>query len=169
MEVRSYADLLAWIQDHENMRPGATIILDGESGSGKTRLAMYVAKAIGAARVSTDCYVLPDRSGPYIERLATEYLIDDFEKYKNAMPYLVVEGICIRDTMNRVGRRWEVAIYVKKKSCSGLWHFEHHLKEFTNGNPFDGDEVEPFRSDYEYHGRVLPHKHPDITYTRVVD
>ena len=145
------------------------VSVDGASHSGKTTVAMKLARDLRGVRVSSDCYVKADSSGAYLGRLALDFLADDLMRLKEVFPILFFEGICVRDVLEKLGIEAALSIYIKKIATSGLWHFDFDLESFANGSAAQLYEDEPFRSDYEYHYRVRPHESSDVTYVRVAD
>ena len=168
MESQNYDELLQHIQQN-NFASSDLILIDGATGSGKTHLAMQLSKDLSGIRVSTDCYILPEIGGSYLNRLAFEFMSDDLTRLQKVMPMIIFEGICARDVMEKLNSNWNFSIYLKKIANSGLWHFEYNLEEFQNGNKMSEDNPEPFKSDYEYHGRIQPHLNSDFTFVRIDD
>lgn len=166
MESQNYDELLQQIRQNHFVN-GDLILIDGATGSGKTHLAMQLSKDLSGIRISTDCYTLPEKGGSYLNRLAFEFISDDLFRLQKIMPVIIFEGICARDVMEKLNSNWKFSIYLKKIANSGLWHFEYNLEEFQNGNTMPEDNEEPFKSDYEYHGRVQPHLNSDFTYVRI--
>ena len=79
----------------------------------------------------------------------------------------IVEGICLRDVLARVGVRPALFVYLKRIGGNGLWYDGLDLEAFEIGQPTAGGIDEPHRSDFEYHVRVRPHERADLIYERV--
>jgi hypothetical protein len=81
-------------------------------------------------------------------------------------PFVIVEGICLRDTLARVGRSTDLSIYVKcVTSISGLWHDGFNLEDYERDSTTA--QRRPHLDDLEYHARVRPHEHSDLFLVRV--
>lgn len=130
---------------------------------------MRLAKDLGGVRVSLDCYVRAGVGGYYVDRLETEFLADDIGRFKKLFPLILVEGICVREALERLRFAWLAAIYVKQLATNGLWHFSLHLEDFAAEKALHEDKVEPFRSDYDYHLRYKPHEVADFIHVRIAD
>jgi len=75
----------------------------------------------------------------------------------------IVEGICLRDVLSRVGIAPARFVYVKRTSSTGLWHDEFHLEDFEAGNcKFEIEEIH--LSDFKYHQSKRPHEQADLIY-----
>lgn len=159
MESQNYDKLLKQIRQNDFVC-GDIILIDGATGSGKTHLAMQLSKDLSGIRISTDCYILQEKYGSYLNRLAFEFISDDLFRLQKVMPVIIFEGICARDVMEKLNSNWKFSIYLKQIANSGIWHFEHNLEGFQSGE--DTPEFE--RSDFEYHDRVQPHLNSDFTY-----
>lgn len=165
---QAYTEILASIGQQQRVG-SSVVVVDGASGSGKTALARRLAKDLAGGRISTDCYVVAGTEGSYLERLDLEFLSDDLRKFQRVFPFVIFDGICARDLLNRFEVRWAHSVYVKKLASNGLWHFNFHVEDFEAGTLHEEDQMEPFRSDYEYHSRVRPHESADFMFTRVAD
>ena len=167
-ESTSYEELREWIRG-KHLTHGELAVIDGATGSGKTKLVMRLAKDLGGVRVSLDCYVRAGTDGYFVDRLMSEFLADDIGRFRKLFPLVLVEGICVREALERLGVSWAATIYVKQLATNGLWHFQLHLEDFASGNALREDEVVPFRSDYDYHLRHRPHEAADFIHVRVAD
>jgi hypothetical protein len=167
-ESGSYDQLHQWLQAFQFSK-GEVVIIDGESGSGKSSLAMRLAKDFRAARISLDCYVRSGISGYYVDLLEHEYLKEDIQRFGNFFPVLIIEGICVQDVLQRYGLTWSAAIYVKKVSSNEMWHFGLNLDDFISDRPQPVKIPEPFISDFKYHAKYKPHQKAGFIYIRISD
>ena len=85
---------------------GEIVVVDGGTGSGKTSVVMRFAKDLGGVRVSLECYVRAGVGGYYVDRLETEFLADDIGRFKKLFPLILVEGICVREALERLRFAW---------------------------------------------------------------
>ena len=118
-ESSSYDELRDWLSA-SRFTSGEIVVVDGGTGSGKTSVVMRLAKDLGGVRVSLDCYVRAGVGGYYVDRLETEFLADDINRFKKLFPLILVEGICVRETLERLHFSWSATIYVKQLATNGL-------------------------------------------------
>ncbi len=163
-----YIEAREWLRS-AGYSSGEVIVIDGATGSGKTNLAMRLAKDLGAVRVSLDYYLHAGTAGYYVDRLKQEFLSDDIVRFRRSFPFVLVEGICVREALNRIEQPWTTSIYVKQIGSNELWHFLFHLEDFKNRESEPEDLEEPFHSDYTYHAHYCPHENANFTYVRVAD
>jgi len=171
---------------------GSLITVDGMDGSGKTYLAKALADKLRYRYVEIDRF-LNQKQGSFLDQIRYDELGDALQQV-HAGSNAVVEGCCIQEVMNRVGRVPELKIYVKKievKQVDGQrierWTDGNFLTEY--GNPQDAlaGEEEALR-EYQtlfseeqgqadilsclrkelihYHFEHLPHETADLIFAR---
>jgi len=152
-------DLVARI---EHLPRPAVIGVEGFSGSGKTRLADDLAARLSATALHLDRFLPAPAGGPqpYVERLDLPALAAAL----TTDPVAIVEGICLRDALERIGIALDFAVYVKRVSPQGVWNDGHNMDDFRAGR--DTVTREPERSDMLYHCAREPHKLADCVLER---
>jgi uridine kinase len=153
------ADLVVRI---EHLPLPAVIGVEGFTGSGKSHLADDLAARLSATAVHLDSFLPAPAGGsqPYVERLDLPALAAALQ----ADPVVVVEGICLRDALDRIGGALDFAVYVRRISTVGLWHDGLDMDDFEAGQTVTRDE--PERSDMLYHCARRPHTLADCVIDR---
>lgn len=137
--------------------------IDGFCGAGKTHLSNAIQTLIGCPSIDTDDFVLiKDSNLDYAEILDLRAIDKALNEDK-----IVICGICLKGILNKIGRKADITIYVKKVSENGLWHEGLNFEEFEEGT-YPVKLNEPDLSVYKYHSRHRPHENADIIYERVV-
>lgn len=133
--------------------------------SGKSHLANQLAEAVGWGVVHTDDHLLQsdDEQLSYPGRVNYASLAAAVDALKE-QPFLV-EGICLRHVLAKLGVSCSVFIYVKRISPVGLWQDGFHLEDFE-GNP-NNEPHEAHRSDLRYHATERPHEQATFVFARV--
>jgi hypothetical protein len=138
------------------------LAVEGASLSGKTTLAGRIADRPDAIRMSTDCFRVAGRLGEtYTEGLDLRYLRADVEKLRERFALVVIEGICLRDTVEAVGLAVDRWIYVKRLSHLGVWNDDPDL-EVIEQPPDHGVGALIDWWSHEYHLRSRPHVKADV-------
>jgi hypothetical protein len=152
-------DLVARI---EHLPLPRVIGVEGFSGSGKSRLADDLAARLSATAVHLDRFLPPPAGGPqpYVERLDLPALAAAL----TSDPVVIVEGICLRDTLERIGVALHFVVYLKRVSAVGLWHDGLGMEDFEAGR--ETITHEPERSDMLYHCARGPHTLADYVLER---
>ena len=137
--------------------------VEGASGSGKTSLAKLVATEPAHA-ISTDAYYETGVKGQkYLDGIKLETLSEDLRKSISAYERVVVEGICLRDTLAKVGVSPNLFIYCKRISSAGIWNddpqFHSPISEVAKCTQGLIDCWS-----HEYHVESEPHLVADIVY-----
>jgi hypothetical protein len=156
------------ITDYNALRPrirasgvNAVVGIEGFCGSGKSYLADRLGRdLIESVVVHTDDYATgDDETVPYVDRI-------DYRRLRHAVSsasgMVIVDGICLRPIMRRLGLTPALFVYVKCISVTGLWHDGLHLEDFAD-DPRN-QHHEPHRSDFRYHSDERPHERADIAY-----
>lgn len=149
--------------------PGMIAALEGFSGSGKSTLADELGARVPAIVIHLDDFLREVATPrPYAECLDLEELRKQLHGRNRNIPALV-EGICLRDVMQRLDVVPTTFLYLRRVSPNGLWYDGLRLQEYMAGQRMAEDEEEPYRSDIEYHARALPHELCDMRIYRVAD
>ncbi len=178
-EFHDYDQLLRDLRTTVPLRSPRNIGVEGFMSAGKSCLAKRLAADLCCGLVETDKssikQLYPDRFAednednkdqPYLECLDLAVLAERLADELDHHSFVIVEGICLRDTLVRVGRSADLFVYVKRVSRnSGLWHDSFHIEDYeedptTSPNGLHRDEL-------EYHARVRPHEHADFVWFRV--
>ena len=143
----------------------AIIGLEGHSGAGKSMLAAALARACDAVVVSTDAFVdTKPNANTYLEYLSLDRLAAALTDALAGGDTVLVEGICLRDTLRALGVVPELYVYVKRITPAGLWADDpDNLSE--HGEPL---AFLPWvdRQSVRYHLCEAPLAHADFVYER---
>jgi hypothetical protein len=142
--------------------------VEGFTGSGKSKLSNDLGRDLEATVVHTDEFVVPgDESLPYPDRLDYGRLTTEITLAKSTRSLIIVEGICLRDVLERLRLSADLFVYVKRVANNGLWHDGLHLEDFEAGNGIEENREEPHRSDFTYHAAMRPHEHANLLFERI--
>lgn len=101
--------------------PLLVVAIEGASTSGKTKLAEKLAQGRRTRVVSTDEYYQEGLLGErYQDGLRLEDLGEDLIRLRTASDRLIIEGICLRDTLELIGQKPDVYVYCKRLSAAGV-------------------------------------------------
>ncbi len=80
---------------------------------------------------------------------------------------VIFEGICLRETIRRLGTAANFMIYVKRVGENGLWHDGFHLEDYQTDVKIFENCKEPNRSDFIYHLMEHPQEQANIVFNRI--
>lgn len=144
--------------------PPLIIAVEGASGSGKSELGEKLARGSRAHVVSTDRYynegVLGDR---YQDGLRLDELKEDLIPLRTESERLVVEGICLRDTLGLIGLKPDAYVYCRRISPAGVWNDDPELEDFPDPNSRSSQGRIDWWSN-QYHLRTHPHQIADFLF-----
>ncbi len=136
--------------------------VEGHSTSGKTTLAKDLADLTAGKWFGTDTYGRQRRSGEnYPDLIDVERLGHDIA-LAFAYPLVVIEGICLRDVLDRAGLQPDAFVYVKRISPAGLW-VDDLANHVISGEPNPELSWVDTQS-VLYHLRRSPLEQADLTY-----
>jgi len=142
--------------------------VEGFTGSGKSKLSNDLGRDLKAAVIHTDEYVLAgDESLPYPDRIDYGRITTAITLARSTSSPIVMEGICLRNILDRLSLSADLFVYVKRVASNGLWHDGFHLEDFEAGNGIEEDCKEPHRSDFAYHAAARPHEQTDLLFERI--
>lgn len=140
------------------------IAVEGASTSGKTHLAKALTQAQSACFLSTDRYyntgVLGER---YQDELRLEEIRTDVAALRCGHQRVVVEGICLRDTLELIDVRPDVYVYCKRISPAGIWHQDPEADGLLDPESGSIQALIDWWS-HEYHLRSEPHLVADVVF-----
>jgi hypothetical protein len=143
---------------------GLVVGVEGASGSGKTQLAELLASQLNGAPISTDAHykagVVRDR---YHDGLRLDALTRAIRDLQSGGAPIVIEGICLRDTLAAIHVTPTVFVYTKRISGAGIWHDDPALFDLSD---IDDASTQGHidRWSQSYHCRVEPHVLADFVY-----
>lgn len=151
-----------------SLRRPALIGVEGFTGSGKSKVSEDLGRDLQAGVIHTDEYVAPgDESLPYPDRLDYGRLATAIVNARSTNSLLVVEGICLREVLQRLSLSADPFVYVKRVAGNGLWHDGFHLEDFEAGDSIEENNQEPHRSDFAYHAAARPHEKANLLFERI--
>ena len=152
------------------------ISVDGLGGTGKTTIARKIAEDCRGKLLSVDNYLIPNQ-GSYLPHIRYDDLKRDIEAVRHSIDIpIVVEGLCVRGVLKRLGELPDVCIYVRRVDGSGNWTDEHYFSEDNDLDEvfelFDRLETLPGIGDQDretarYHIEEKPISTADFVYDRV--
>jgi hypothetical protein len=143
---------------------GLIIAVEGHSTSGKSYLSEDLAKRVGATAVSTDLYAREGSTADaYVDRMDLDRLHRDLNQFRQAGA-VIIEGICLRDTLHGLAIVPRLFVYVKRITTAGLWadDLENYLE---HGRPASWLSWTDQQS-VAYHLRERPEERADFVYER---
>jgi uridine kinase len=170
-EVDDYGKLLAEVRPAIAKRVPKIVGVEGFMASGKTHLSKRLAGDLGCAHIETDDSSIAllnpehdtrlDKNKHYVDRLGLSHLRKKIDAALAAQPWVIVDGICLRDTLSRISLTLDLTIYVKTLPAPFFrWDDGLHIEDFE-----EGERVRGLNHDVlEYHSRVRPHERADIIY-----
>lgn len=166
MEIISNYEMLS---DKINQLNRPVVVgIEGFSGSGKSSLADALAKKLNALLINTDKYVSgKDESLSYQNRLNYNLIKSTITNVIVEPSIVIFEGICLRETLRRLGTTANFMVYVKHVAENGLWHDGFHLEDYQTDVKIFENCKEPNRSDFIYHLKEHPQEQANIVFHRV--
>lgn len=154
------------VEKLQDLPPNVFVAVEGFMRSGKSYLALELAASLQCSAIHTDDFVEPGEVAlHYVERLNASRLGAALSSAYASTGPVLVEGICLRDVLQRVGVVASVFVYVKRMAISGLWHDGLHLEDFESGD--QSFSAEPQQSDFRYHVEQRPHERANYFVCRV--
>ncbi len=164
--------------------------IDGIDGSGKTTLSIKIAEELGYTHIKLDDYV-SENCGTFIEHIRYDELRS---LVHNTHELIILEGVCLLAVLDRLQRKADLLIYVRRISDYGLWYDEYFcdirgdvdelilkekesLRKFCEaeahmkGKTFDPNTCNfpPLKEEIiRYHYNFTPHRRANIIYDRIV-
>jgi cytidylate kinase len=84
---------------------GAVVAIEGHSTSGKSFLSKDLAARLGITAIGTDSFVRQrSTEATYLELIDTARLRREITQLTSAGSQVIVEGICLRDTLAAIGK-----------------------------------------------------------------
>jgi len=163
-DFNSVEALIVAVRQRVGDARGFVVAVEGHSTSGKSYLSKNLAKHLGASVISTDLYAREGSQAPsYVDRMALDRLSLDLTRFARAGG-VIIEGICLRDTLRALALVPRPFIYVKRISPAGLWadDLENYLE---HGQPASGLSWTDSQS-VAYHLRESPQDRADFIYAR---
>jgi hypothetical protein len=143
---------------------GFVVAVEGHSTSGKTYLSKDLSRRVGATAVSTDSYARESSEAPsYVDRMDLERLSRDVNRFKQVGP-VIIEGICLRETLRALAIVPGLFIYVKRVTPTGLWadDLENYVEHGQPASWLSWTD----RQSVAYHLREHPQERADFVYER---
>jgi hypothetical protein len=120
-QIDSYDTLREHVQMLKGHAGDRIASIDGYRQSGKTTLAKRLTDDLNGTCISTDTYRRDELVGrPYVEQLALDDLKGDIVR-AHGQGVVLVEGICVSETLTLAGIDPVMRIYCKRMTQSGLW------------------------------------------------
>jgi hypothetical protein len=138
--------------------------IEGRMLEGKTQLAKQLQEDLKLHAIHVDDFrpkAVPDL--PYLQTLnlpALDAHLNEIQQDFPTMP-LIIESICLREVLGAIGRRLDVAIYVKRLSRQGLWNTQFDLEDYEN-DPRPNVPKVLYDDELRYHLAYRPHEIADF-------
>lgn len=162
--VTDIAELHATLRSKLPPDRSSLIGIDGFSGSGKSSLACTLCREPGFICISTDRFYNEGTLGrSYADGLRLNELKADILTLQNGARSVIVEGICLRETLAALGLEADLTIYVKRLGPTGIWYDDLDLCLSIEGYEHTaGHWIDTWSK--QYHHRFRPHEQADIVY-----
>lgn len=158
-EIHAFEELCS----HLRLPSGGLIAIEGFCSSGKTSIAKRLGCELHAMVIHTDEYCTPVRDPlPYANSVDISKLAKVLKNLE-ALQLAIVEGICLRDVMDKCGVKPEIYVYIKRVASNGIWHDGLYFDACKVED--DLNEAEPHASDLAYHFKKLPHEQADLVFS----
>ena len=108
--------------------PSKLIAIDGRDGSGKTTLGRFLAWYFNITLVETDLFLQEDAGLTHHTDLL-ECLVA--KRLAKSRP-VIVEGITILKTLQSIGRKPDILVYITNSKYSGSGSFAQTFSEYEN-------------------------------------
>jgi hypothetical protein len=156
IEVTSEAELVAALR----AIPAANVVaVEGHSLSGKSTTSRHLAAALSWQLIGTDAFAQQGCKAPtYVACLDVGRLAVAIAGRGQAP--LLVEGICVRDTLEAVDVVPSLYVYIKRITQAGRW------AEDPESAPSLSDLSLVDRWSATYHSRAKPLERADIVFAR---
>ena len=115
------------------MRDCETIGIDGDSGAGKTSLALELQSTLGGQVISLDCCLndfIPGNGAPppYVSQINKDLLRERLNLA--IVKPLIIEGVLLLDVLATVNFRPDYLIFATSE-IEGRWQYEQYLRSST--------------------------------------
>jgi hypothetical protein len=161
-EFDEFEPLARAVKELVDPASGAVIAIEGHSTSGKSFLTKSLGDRLEIPALETDSFARQLRSADetYLALIDTAGLLGEISRLTNSGSRVMVEGICLRDTLTAIAIAPKLFIYVKRITAAGLWADDPD-------NELDGNWVD--RQSIDYHARERPLERADFVYLRRED
>jgi uridine kinase len=126
MIIEKQEDLILELSHRLLESEGMIIGVDGYFGVGKSGLARSIAGYLGGKWIELDDYVNKG-TGQYVPSLQIERLRGEIDAFMEENPILVVEGVCLLATLEKVGAVPDLLVYIKRVDSDGIWYYADEL------------------------------------------
>jgi uridine kinase len=128
MEIlQKHRDLLQFLQGIIYPWRKLTVGIDGADGVGKSTLARFLCWQLGMPTLETDMFLEKGKRYPFIRYNELSNLIDCRHSLNRPV---IVEGIYLLDTLDRINIKIDVLIYVEDKNFYGSITWQTELKQY---------------------------------------
>lgn len=169
IEIDSLTALSTELRSRIGRPPKPLLIgIDGAPGTGKTTSAIDLGLLLSIPVVSLDNHVEPNR-GRYADSIRYEDIRSELSAAMGRAPVVLVEGVCLRLVLERLGHTPNVSIYVKLHNERGRMA----KADLCDQAPLTPEEIRDADSDGRgrlerdvraYHASHAPITHADIIY-----
>jgi hypothetical protein len=161
-EIHAFEELCS----HLRLPSGGLIAIEGFCSSGKTSIAKRLGRELPAMVVHTDEYCTPVGNPLSYAKSVDVSKLAQVLRNLEPLQLVIVEGICLRDVMDKCGVNPEIYVYIKKVASNGIWHDSFYFDAYNvESNPC---ESEPHASDLAYHVKSMPHEEAKFIFVNKV-
>ena len=102
----------------------------------------------------------------YLRTLDLHLLQAQLDERRQVFPITpsVIEGICLREVLEAIERKLDLAIYVKRLSALGLWHMQFNLEDYDNDPRRPELPKVLYNDELRYHRTYRPHEVADLCF-----
>jgi tRNA uridine 5-carbamoylmethylation protein Kti12 len=148
--VDNFSELAECLAGWCHAPDAALVTVDGFPGSGKSTLASRLASQLSAKHIELDQFLVKNRGG-YLAYLRYEELLRTINQH----PKTIVDGVCVKAVLNRIGLTESASVYVKRL-VAGIWSDGLNLSETGSAQKAIANEEEIMRRFYEINGDPIP-------------
>jgi uridine kinase len=128
MEVTDqHSELVRCLREHIYPWRKFVIGIDGRDGAGKTVLARYLAWELNMSLIETDMLIIPDTDMPAYRYEDLGRLIE--ARHRLNRP-LIIEGVFLLDTLNRINVECDYLVFVECKEFDGSGILQAKLESY---------------------------------------
>ncbi|HSY20032.1 MAG TPA: hypothetical protein VK815_16930 [Candidatus Acidoferrales bacterium] len=116
--------------DYTKLASCSRIIIDGDPGAGKTKLAKKLAKDLGVKIISLDDFLF-ENGAPYCAQIKYEAL----QKVISENPRIIIEGVCALKILSKIDLRFDCHIFIQLFNGALGWEMGDYVQDLNRKEP----------------------------------